>query len=346
MDPNVRPFLEQLGLALRREEDVKSLKQPEDSGSLITSGMRDGSAHVLRCLKVWYDLPSDVFFGAVSSIDRFLAKMRAQPKHLSCIAVSAFHWASQRFEAAADFIAPDPADLVTISQSRCSPSDLLRMQNILASKLGDDGDEFATALDLLRLMWLVATATARRLGFGADVLEQRLPARLVHQLEILACDSNAWLGHRPSEVALAVLATEFRRRGNANSALFKGVVGELQKFCGVSSAAFVDCLNVVSALLERYNGAGAIAHRQRLVWKLSNRTLRHLRPTDRLRPTLPTIKEATYAAAAAQALASGGLVRKRTNSESSGSEMESSGSESDSSVDESVTKKFYFTTTA
>ena len=35
--------------------------------------------------------------------------------------------------------------------------------------------------------------------------------------------------------------------------------------------------------LERYNGEGTVAHRQRLVWKLSNRTLRHLRPTDKLR---------------------------------------------------------------
>ena len=38
--------------------------------------MRDGSSHVLRCLKVWYDLPSDVFHTAVSNIDTFLAKMK------------------------------------------------------------------------------------------------------------------------------------------------------------------------------------------------------------------------------------------------------------------------------
>jgi hypothetical protein len=43
--------------------------------------------------------------------------------------------------------------------------------------------------------------------------------------------------------------------------------------------------------LDKYNGECTVAHRQRLVWKLSNRTLRHLRPTDKLRPTLPTIKE-------------------------------------------------------
>merc|ERR1712038_1704757 len=103
--------------------------------------MRDGSSHVLRCLKVWYDLPSDVFFGAVSSIDRFLTKMKAQPKHLSCIAVSAFHLACRHYKAFEEggggkhIPVPAPADLVTISQSRCTPSDLLRMQAILVSKL-------------------------------------------------------------------------------------------------------------------------------------------------------------------------------------------------------------------
>ena len=40
---------------------------------------------------------------------------------------------------------------------------------------------------------------------------------------------------------------------------------------------------IVVSQLERYNGEGTVAHRQRLVWKLSNRTLRHLRPTDKLR---------------------------------------------------------------
>ena len=45
-------------------------------GAGISAGMRDGSAHVLRCLKVWYDLPSDVFHTALSNIDTFLAKMK------------------------------------------------------------------------------------------------------------------------------------------------------------------------------------------------------------------------------------------------------------------------------
>ena len=93
---DVHPFLRQLDQALELEVKYRGAVQPSSSnaanavqagtgnaihgstGATITSGMRDGSSHVLRCLKVWYDLPSDVFFGAVSSIDRFLAKMKVR----------------------------------------------------------------------------------------------------------------------------------------------------------------------------------------------------------------------------------------------------------------------------
>lgn len=69
----------------------------------------------------------------------------------------------------------------------------------------------------------------------------------------------------------------------------------------INPESFLGCLNVVMAQLEKYNAERTVAHRQRLVWKLSNRTLRHLRPTDKLRSTLPTIKEFTRAAVAAAA---------------------------------------------
>lgn len=142
---DVHPYLCQLEQALELETKYRVAAGDNPGGEMlggITSGMRDGSAHVLRCLKVWYDLPSDVFFNAISSIDRFLAKMKAQPKHLSCIAVAAFHLACMQHQKLQQeqgkdnlIVVPEPLDLVNISQSRCSPSDLLRMRAILASKL-------------------------------------------------------------------------------------------------------------------------------------------------------------------------------------------------------------------
>lgn len=42
----------------------------------ITAISRNRSINVLRCLKMWYDLSSDVFIVAVNIVDRFLSKMK------------------------------------------------------------------------------------------------------------------------------------------------------------------------------------------------------------------------------------------------------------------------------
>ena len=75
----VHPLLGQLDSALAGES-ASGRGSPPTSG--ISPGMRDGSAHVLRCLKVWYDLPSDVFHTAVANIDTFLAKMKVRKNRL------------------------------------------------------------------------------------------------------------------------------------------------------------------------------------------------------------------------------------------------------------------------
>jgi len=66
------------------------------------------------------------------------------------------------------------------------------------------------------------------------------------------------------------------------------------------------------SILDKYNSESTVAHRQRLVWKLSNRTLRHLRPTDKLRATLPTINET-----------GNNQMQKRTSNESFGESYDS-----------------------
>lgn len=128
----VHPLLGQLDKLLAEEGELVGrgpLALPHQG---ISPGMRDGSAHVLRCLKVWFELPTDVFHTATANIDTFLAKMKvnphqiskyfdiiyfninslrckqkkvnmslfvqAQPKHLSCIAVAAFHLACNQYK--------------------------------------------------------------------------------------------------------------------------------------------------------------------------------------------------------------------------------------------------------
>lgn len=200
------------------------------------------------------------------------------------------------------FAIPDPADLVSISQARCTQGDLLRMQEIVAKKLhvganpGAATEAPVTALSFLRLLHQAARTATTMLGLPELLPEEALPDHLVHQLEILACDSLT-LDFRPCEVALALLATEFQTRASARAAqpahanALHRIVAELQAHLGVSAARFAEVHGVVVTQLENYNTEGTVVHRQRLTWKLSNRTLRLLRPTDRLRKILPTISE-------------------------------------------------------
>lgn len=83
MDPG-RPAGELMSLINKLQEALTlepkfqphlELPESSDDPGEITAGIRDGSAHVLRCLKVWYDLPSDVLFVAINLMDRFLTKM-------------------------------------------------------------------------------------------------------------------------------------------------------------------------------------------------------------------------------------------------------------------------------
>lgn len=128
----------------------------------ITIGTRDGSAHVLRCLKVWYDLPSDVLFIAINLIDRFLTKMKARPKHMACISVASFHIAAVQMAQSLD------ADhLVSISQCKCTGGDLKRMSDVIGSKLEwQPGTTPITSLTFLRLFNVMFHAAASELGLG------------------------------------------------------------------------------------------------------------------------------------------------------------------------------------
>lgn len=61
----------------------------------------------------------------------------------------------------------------------------------------------------------------------------------------------------------------------------------------IPDSSFFHTHELVVKILSNYNGQQKMPYRQRLVWKLSSRTLRSLRPTDKLKVSsyLPTIEE-------------------------------------------------------
>ncbi|XP_066939088.1 cyclin G isoform X1 [Macrobrachium rosenbergii] len=326
------PLLEALLLEPKYQPSLALPHAAKQDGGEISMRMRNGSAHVLRCLKVWYDLPPDTFFNAVNIMDRFLTRMKAQPKHLSCIAVSAFHLSCQYtpgYNHLRDVpqVVPDSRDLTTISQCKCSSGDVTRMERIIMDKLATDlrCQPPVTPLTFLRLLF---AAHAHLAAPHLDQTSQTLPpslTTLIHKLEIVECDGAA-ATFRPSELALALLALELRQDA-ANRQLHLACVDHLKTICKVGDESFGRCQKVVAELMDQYENQRHSPHRQRLVWKLSNRTLRQLRPTDKFTTRLPTIVEM-------QGPVHPPIIRPRTDSESSEMYVSSSEEEMDYDYDE------------
>jgi len=309
----IHPLLEQLQEALVLEVKYQpNLQLPVTTqNDEITIGARDGSAHVLRCLKVWYDLPSDVFFIAINLMDRFLTKMKARPKHMACISVSSFHIAAVQMAQSLD------ADhLVSISQCKCTGGDLKRMSEVIRNKLEwAPGTTPITSLTFLRLFNVMFHAAASQLGLGDLYANFVTEPELLLRLEMVACDGNC-ASLRASEVALVLLCTYLdsavkRLDANADTAIASAgssfmnlpptpaqqmlklveFAAELQKICKITDESFFATHELVGAILSKYNAQEQTPHRQRLVWRLSSRTARLLRPTDKFTSVLPVIAE-------------------------------------------------------
>ncbi|XP_011155618.2 cyclin G [Solenopsis invicta] len=278
----------------------------------ITIDARDRSAHVLRCLKVVYDLSSDVFFIAINLIDRFLTKMKAKKKYMACISVSAFYLAAiQRMQSI------DADHLVSISQCRCTAKDLRRMSNVIQEKLQwTPGAQPTTTLTFLRLFNNMFHAVAKQMHLGDVYISIVKESELILRLEMVACDGNC-ASLRPSEIALVLLCTYLDaavKRLNADATgsvdgpsshntssitpSYQMLKDELMQFavglrekCNISEENFRSTHGAVGAILNKYNTQQQMPYRQKLIWRVSSRTECMLRPTDKFISVLPAIAE-------------------------------------------------------
>ncbi|KAF7413576.1 hypothetical protein HZH68_002065 [Vespula germanica] len=240
----------------------------------------------------------------------------ARPKHMACISVSAFHIAAVQMAQSLD------ADhLVSISQCKCTGGDLKRMSGVIRNKL-----EWApaiqpiTSLTFLQLFNTMFHTVASHLGIGDIYANVVMESELFLRLEMIACDGNC-ASLRSSEIALVLLCTYLDaavKRLDANKDVTISVTSmagpstinssvtpahqmlrlvefaaEVQKICKISGDSFVSTHEAVSAVLNKYNAQEQTPHRQRLIWRLSSRTARLLRPTDKFTSVLPVIAEHT-----------------------------------------------------
>lgn len=317
--PDAIPSLEQLQEDLVSNLAQEDKFQPNLDGLPITMqdeisiAARDRSAYILRCLKVMYDLSSDVFFMAINLMDCFLTKMKAKQKYMACISVSAF------YTAAVQQMQPLDADhVVSISQCRCTADDLKRMSKVIQDKLERaPGTRPITALTFLRLFNDMFHAVARQLHLGDMYANITNESELILRLEMVACDGNC-ANLRPSEVALMLLCsyldTAVNQLMNANMDAtvnnlshnspipppYQRLRDELMQFaaelrekCKISEENFRSTHGAVSAILSKYNAQEQTnkTHKQKLIWRLSPRTAGVLRPSQNFISELPVIAE-------------------------------------------------------
>ncbi|XP_035457670.1 cyclin G [Spodoptera frugiperda] len=315
-------------LLLEHKSQPKLCLPAESENGEVTTGARDGAAHVLRCLKVWYDLPADVLISAINLFDRFLTKMKVRPCHVPCITVSCMNIALEQYAADTDTKRSiSVEELVSISQSACTAGDVLRMSRVIVDKLSlVAGCRVVTALDWLRLLRSMLMLQADHLGVG-------LPAgcqedELVQMLEIVSCDA-ACVNTRTSELALVLLYYKLEQQLAEWSANEENMIPEehayylfdfarqVQLHCQMNEASLVAARARVRHVVSRYERCEARRDRQRLVWRLSERTLKVLRPTDRLTSLLPTIEEQHFAVDATPTRTRSGSVISETEEETS-----------------------------
>lgn len=112
------------------------------------------------------------------------------------------------------------------------------------------------------------------------------------KLETICCDAN-YAAFPSSLLAFALLFVEMKCHQPSNEAIVRDVLLELQRLIQVKDDKLSECVRMVSSVMAPYDGYAQSnpSHRQRLTWKLSRRTLKQLRPTEKLVSVLPTIEE-------------------------------------------------------
>ncbi|XP_013163287.1 PREDICTED: cyclin-G2-like, partial [Papilio xuthus] len=247
--------------------------------------------------------PDDIYY-------RFLTKMKVRPCHVPCITVSCMNVAlDEHAELTKQARTVSIEELVSVSQSACTWRDVARMSRVLADKLALNNARAVTPLHWLRLVRSLAAAPAPQ------------ESELVNLLEIAICDAGC-ANARMSELALVIVyhqlekqLTEWARHKDVSEELYYlyEFAAQLQAYCNMSETSLLRTRDLFRTVLSRYEGRCAAPQRQRLVWRLSERTLKVLRPTDRLTSLLPTIEEQHLATDTTPS-------RNRTGSESSESE--------------------------
>lgn len=248
----------------------------------VTSLHRDAAVSNLRFLNIFYGYHPDTFVLAVNLLDRILGKVKAHPRYLSCIAVACFDIAAKTQEV--NVFIPTTAELVKLSQCGGSAIDMGRMRQLVLEKLCWQVAPAVTPLTFLRLFHELFT------DLDPLAADPTLLNSLVAKLTVIMCQFE-FTKYRAETLALSLLSSVLQEMGLLNSMQCFSAVVELQCYCQISDAEFLQCRGMVSDYLTVYLSQRSRLPRLQLQWTVSRRTLHKMKPSTRVLLDLEPIME-------------------------------------------------------
>ncbi|XP_067422689.1 cyclin-G1 isoform X2 [Emydura macquarii macquarii] len=272
-------LLDQELKCLPKASGLRLIESAHDNGLRMTARLRDFEVKDLLSLTQFFGFNTETFSLAVNFLDRFLSKMKVQPKHLGCVGLSCFYLAVKATEEERNI--PLATDLIRISQYRFTVSDMMRMEKIVLEKLYWKV-KATTAFQFLQLYHLLIhenlSCERKHLNF------ERLEAQLK------ACHCRIMFSKaKPSVLALSILALEIEEQKLLE---LREVIECLQIHSKTNSRDLTFWKELVLKCLTEYSSNKCSKPNvQKLKWIVSGRTARQLKHSYYRISHLPTIPE-------------------------------------------------------
>ncbi|KAI4873902.1 hypothetical protein NFI96_026155 [Prochilodus magdalenae] len=265
-----------------KESGLSLIESTSEQGKGISAKSRDAKVEDLWSLTSFFGYSTQTFVLAVNLLDRFLALMKVQPKHLACISIGCLHIAAKVVEAECDVSSTH--ELIRIGQCKFTVSDLSRMEKIISEKLNFQF-KAVTALTFLHLYHAIALShtSHRKEILNLDKLEAQLKACLCRIVFSKA---------KPSVLALSLLMQEIEALQCAD---LLEIAKRIQRHLRISEPELQRWRGLVGQCLTQYSSPECSKpdHRK-LVWIVSRRTAQNLHSSYYSIPELPTIPEASW----------------------------------------------------
>uniref|UniRef100_A0A8C2VDS8 Cyclin-like domain-containing protein n=1 Tax=Chinchilla lanigera TaxID=34839 RepID=A0A8C2VDS8_CHILA len=217
---------------------LRLIESAHDNGLRVTARLRDFEVKDLLSLTQFFGFDMETFSLAVNILDRFLSKMKVQPKHLACVGLSCFYLAVKSIEEESNV--PLATDLIRTSQYRFTVSDLMRMEKIVLEKV------CSTAFQFRQLCY--------------SLIQENLPFEKKNSLKFERLEAQLKAYHcriifykaKPSVLALSIIALEIQAQK-------KGI---FQKYSKVNGRDMTFWQELVSKCLTEYssNKCSKITH--------------------------------------------------------------------------------------